>query len=543
MIPNIKGGSSFRGAGKYYLHDKLAQSGRQDIPEHAQSDDRVAFTDTRNCVNDDPHLAIDEMWATAEAQNELKRANGLPLGGRKCTDPVKTISLSWHPSETPTPEQMIEAADGFLAKMGWSEHQAVYVGHNDTEHAHIHIILNRIHPETGRVLGDHRDFRRAQDWALDYEKEHGRIFCEKRLDYDRPPHERSANDNLPHNVIELTRPLEQQFKREEQARDDLDKTERQLLKERQRAERVAWFEDGAALFKATRNAVYHEVRREYAAEWRELYKDSKAAEKEADAWSRSEVSRALYFAREGQWGQARAAFNDKDSVRDASEAQLENRKSELRERQKQEVRDRQKEALDALREERSVQYQELLLRQRYERGVLGLAAEPPTPANQNQVSAPQPKAVEKALEQPVKAPAIQPTPIELGQAALFKDLLPAIDNALSEQNSTALHPPIPPNENAPSVSHQLTDAAAGGIGQVASYLADQLAEAFAPTPPEVREAQAKAIEKAKDAAEQSKPVNRYMRHIGEAEEKSRSEREQQERDRYWDDDRERRRER
>ncbi len=168
MIPNIaRGGTSFRGAGKYYLHDKTPETerGDDDALEHLTTRERVAFTVTRNCVNDDPEQAIDEMWTTAAAQDELKREAGLKLGGRKCTNPVKTISLSWHPSETPTQEQMIEAADSYLKKMGWSEHQALFVGHNDTEHPHIHIILNRVNPETGRVLDDRKRLMNVLDVA------------------------------------------------------------------------------------------------------------------------------------------------------------------------------------------------------------------------------------------------------------------------------------------------------------------------------------------------------------------------------------------
>jgi hypothetical protein len=41
-------------------------------------------------------------------------------------------------------------------------------------------------------------------------------------------------------------------------------------------------------------------------------------------------------------------------------------------------------------------------------------------------------------------------------------------------------------------THQIADLAAGAIGSLASYLADQLGELFAPTPREVRDARAKA---------------------------------------------------
>ncbi len=130
------------------------QGGRQGSAEGAEAQDGRArwFTDTRNCANFDPELALDEMWRTAEAQQWLKAQAGGRTSGRTCEDPVKTLSISWHKDDAPTPEHMIGAADAYLRAMNWHEHQAVYIGHRDTEHRHLHIVLNRVHPETGRTL-------------------------------------------------------------------------------------------------------------------------------------------------------------------------------------------------------------------------------------------------------------------------------------------------------------------------------------------------------------------------------------------------------
>jgi hypothetical protein len=180
MIPRIQSaGGSFVGAGRYYLHDKAAE---KDLPKHLkpQTNERVWFTDTRSCFSQDPELALKEMWRTAEDQAWLKKQAGVRTSGRTCDDPVKTLSLAWHKDDQPTPEQMVAAADSFLKHMRWHEHQAVFIAHRDTEHRHIHIIINRVHPETGRTLDDFREKVRAQNWALAYEKEHGRIWCENR---------------------------------------------------------------------------------------------------------------------------------------------------------------------------------------------------------------------------------------------------------------------------------------------------------------------------------------------------------------------------
>ncbi len=54
-----------------------------------------------------------------------------------------------------------------------------------------------------------------------------------------------ANDHLPHNVIMLSREHEKTFNAQEQARETADREQRAALKAEQRAEREAFFKDGA----------------------------------------------------------------------------------------------------------------------------------------------------------------------------------------------------------------------------------------------------------------------------------------------------------
>jgi hypothetical protein len=176
MVPNIsRNGRSFRGAGAYHLHDKPTTSDPR--PSSAL---RVTFTATRNLANEDPCAALDEMWRTAEDAAHLKASSGARRQGRKSYTPVKTISLAWAPGQTPNRTEMIAAADGFLQAMGWQGHQAIYAAHNDTAHPHLHIILNRVHPDTGRALNDWQERKRAQQWALSYERRQGAVRCTAR---------------------------------------------------------------------------------------------------------------------------------------------------------------------------------------------------------------------------------------------------------------------------------------------------------------------------------------------------------------------------
>ncbi|MBX9709451.1 MAG: relaxase/mobilization nuclease domain-containing protein, partial [Xanthobacteraceae bacterium] len=544
--------------------------------------------------------ALEEMWRTAEDQAYLKMQAGVKRGGRVCEDPTKTLSMSWHKDDKPTPEHMVEAADALLKHMGWDAHQAVYVGHNDTEHRHIHIILNRVNPENGRTLDDFREQKRAQSWALRYEREQEQVRCEQReinaareagrsnqrqkdavesnvhaagvlhenaatrAPKEAPSLGRPANDHLPHNVILLTRPHEREFADQEQLRKadadlrpDQAGEQKAELKDRQRAEREAFFKDGAKLFKATRHAAYDEVRQEYRAEWRQFYKDSDAAQKSAEASSETAIGRAFYFARAGQWEAARDAFNDRDSVRDAVVKELSERKADLKDRQTGDLRERQRDACDALRDVRDVQYQELLQRQRDERAAFNVgqtlqsvgvgvdriadqaaAASPERAANENravEIADVLPQAMGRDVEDAQNAA----RPAEQLAGEKSEPLFRPLDQTLQSQAGGYIELPrieVPAQETI-APARGVSDLAAASVGSVASYLADQLGELFAPTPPEVREAQAKAAAKretepAVQRPEQDDKATAYARIIDSAVRLAEAERAQQG-DAYW----------
>ena len=146
MIPNIETGKSFRGAQLYYLHDK-----RQNGEAERLTSDRVAWVETLNLPTGDPERAWRIMAHTALAQAELKAAAGVKATGRKLTKPVFAYSLAWHPDEKPTKAEQLEAARASLEAQGLEEHQAIILCHDDEPQAHVHVIVNRVHPGTGKA--------------------------------------------------------------------------------------------------------------------------------------------------------------------------------------------------------------------------------------------------------------------------------------------------------------------------------------------------------------------------------------------------------
>ena len=172
MVPHIaKEGRSFKGASLYYLHDK-----------GALTTERVAFTHVENLHTQNAEQAFKEMAWVALRGDQIKKQAGVKPGGRKQENPVFHYSLAWHPEQEPTHEQMIEAGQASLKALGLEGYQAVFVVHADEPHKHLHIIVNRVHPDTGKMANIDFGKMRLSRWAEEYEKTHGKIYCPQRVE-------------------------------------------------------------------------------------------------------------------------------------------------------------------------------------------------------------------------------------------------------------------------------------------------------------------------------------------------------------------------
>jgi hypothetical protein len=168
-------GRGFKGTAAYLLHDKA----------RARTSERVAWTHTDNLRTDSPQRAWKEMFWTAEHAETLKRESGQSSAGRKAELPVYHLSLSWAPDETPDREEMVSTARDALKTLGLDAHQALIVCHNDEPHSHVHILVNRVNPETGVMNRLSRSNIKLSAWALEYEKTQGRVRCEQRIESNR----------------------------------------------------------------------------------------------------------------------------------------------------------------------------------------------------------------------------------------------------------------------------------------------------------------------------------------------------------------------
>jgi len=155
--------SSFAASIRYISHDT-----------RAETSERVGVFELIN-LGGDLSSCAGEMQATADAARMLQKRHRLEMGmrpsasGSKFEKPVYALSLSWHPDDVPSPAHMLETARDVLKTLGFEQHQAVIVQHTEKRHAHVHIVVNLIHPETGRMAKLHYDERKLDRWAHSYE--------------------------------------------------------------------------------------------------------------------------------------------------------------------------------------------------------------------------------------------------------------------------------------------------------------------------------------------------------------------------------------
>ena len=108
-------------------------------PDAGGGDEKVEHRGAVNLWNIDHAGQAQEMADLAEA-------------ARRSPQPVQHWILSWRSGEQPTAAQAEEAVRLFLTEMGLAEHQCIYALHRNTNNYHLHLAVNRVHPETERVV-------------------------------------------------------------------------------------------------------------------------------------------------------------------------------------------------------------------------------------------------------------------------------------------------------------------------------------------------------------------------------------------------------
>jgi hypothetical protein len=123
--------------------------------------ERVEEIRVTNCANEEPGLALVEIAAVQERNTKSQ------------TDKTYHLIVSFPPGEKPTPGTLHDIEDSLCAAIGLADHQRISAVHNDKDHFHFHVAINKIHPRTLKAVTPYFDEWRIQAACIELEKKHG----------------------------------------------------------------------------------------------------------------------------------------------------------------------------------------------------------------------------------------------------------------------------------------------------------------------------------------------------------------------------------
>jgi hypothetical protein len=104
-----------------------------------------------------------------------------------------SVSFDWgDPVDRVT---ITRVADRVLSDLGLDRHQALIVAHRNKQHPHIHLMINRVHPDTLRAWDSRHDYTRVEQSLRSQERDLGLREVpghHSQLDGQEPPDRSSA---------------------------------------------------------------------------------------------------------------------------------------------------------------------------------------------------------------------------------------------------------------------------------------------------------------------------------------------------------------
>lgn len=125
------------------------------------SSNRVQTVRVTGCESEDATWAGMEMLAVQQQNTRAK------------SDKTYHCMISFQEGERPSPEVLAELEQRICQRLGYGEHQRVSVLHGDTENLHLHIAINKIHPEKLTVHEPFYDHKELARTCTELERQYG----------------------------------------------------------------------------------------------------------------------------------------------------------------------------------------------------------------------------------------------------------------------------------------------------------------------------------------------------------------------------------
>ena len=89
------------------------------------------------------------------------------------SDKVLHLVVSFHEDEMPSKEQLKVIESELIKSIGMQEHQRLVVAHNNTNNFHLHIAINKIHPQTFKLIDPFQSKAKLSKKAFELEEKFG----------------------------------------------------------------------------------------------------------------------------------------------------------------------------------------------------------------------------------------------------------------------------------------------------------------------------------------------------------------------------------
>lgn len=152
MIGKFITGKSLGGCLRYCLHDKLKTEGEELVMK-----DRAEVILYNQCGGTEMEL----LWQF----NDVRQLNP------KLAKPALHIILNLAPGEMLSKDKLMELSEDCARELGFANNQFVAVLHKDTQHQHLHIVVNRVGFDR-KTVSDSNSYRRMADCCRKLELKH-----------------------------------------------------------------------------------------------------------------------------------------------------------------------------------------------------------------------------------------------------------------------------------------------------------------------------------------------------------------------------------
>ncbi|ABX51826.1 Relaxase/mobilization nuclease family protein (plasmid) [Shewanella baltica OS195] len=131
------------------------------ITDQQSKIERVGYIAFNNCESANIDMAISEILAVQQ------------MNTRTQNDKTYHLIVSFRHGENPSNEVLEDIELNICKTLGFEEHQRVSAVHYDTDNTHMHIAINKIHPEKLTIHEPFKAYKKLSDTCRDLEIKHG----------------------------------------------------------------------------------------------------------------------------------------------------------------------------------------------------------------------------------------------------------------------------------------------------------------------------------------------------------------------------------